>query len=127
MQSIGGIIRIVGIENVKIGRFTAAVSGSQSITGVGFKPKILIFFASSWSSTYPISSYGFDDGTDHYCLYFTGVEVTGADDEERSIHLLRDDSNSILGYVSSMDNDGFTVNWTVVGDISAEVVYLAMK
>lgn len=131
--------------NVKIGSFAQPSStGNQAVTGVGFKPKLVIFMMNQltadgdttnakWGIGFGVSA------TDRY--YMAGCAKnarTGSDSGDRQ------DNTRVIGCVTSvaggagfdpttdceadfvtMDNDGFTVNWTTVDATAREVVYWA--
>jgi len=119
-----------GIGNVKIGYFTRTPSegpGVQSITGVGFKPKVVIFFAGGPSGTYRTGSFGFDDGINAHCIGQPGDSDSNDEVPDISIQCFIDPTNSIYGRITSMDDDGFTITWTQIGNGECWVKYLAMK
>jgi len=118
-----------GIANVKIGYFTRNAGGSQSVTGVGFKPKAVIFFAVSEgvAPSYLEASWGFDDGTVHHCTYNRGDAVSPLMLDTESVVAWDDDTSILVGHITSMDADGFTMAWTLTGARSVDVVYLAIK
>jgi hypothetical protein len=99
----------------KVGTFTknmADASGSQSYTGVGFKPAAVVFFAGVNGSTG--DSKGADDGTasgyaaDDYADV-AGGQAAGAG---ASIVIVPAAGKSYSGKIASMDADGFTIAWT---------------
>lgn len=118
---------------IKIGSFTidtATLSGSQSITGVGFKPSNVIFLASI--SLTAQMSIGFDNGVNAYSIYQDAT--AGADRVDRTVNRsirLEQVSGSIyyLGYISSLDSDGFTITWTKGGAKTgtATIFYIAFR
>jgi len=125
IASIGAML--MGIEKVKVGYFTRNTSGAQSITGVGFKPKIVIFFAGGPSGTYRTGSFGFDDGVNPHCIGQPGDTDSNDDVSGESIQCFTSEGNTIYGHITSMDADGFTITWTQVGTGECWVKYLAMK
>ena len=116
-----------GILNVAVGTGTRNASGDQAITGLGFTPKVVIFFARATGGTYQIQSSGFDDGTNHRCIYFLGTTVDVGKHDSFSILLYKDIGNVAYGVISSLDADGFTITWTLSGTLTADFKYLAMK
>ncbi len=115
---------------VKIGSFTrATTTGTQAVTGVGFKPSHIIFIANLPSSDQ--MSIGFDDGTAHLALYdSSGISLhTYNNLSTDSIVLLVNVSTAYQGQVQSLDADGFTVDWVLTGAISstANVSYIAFR
>src|SRR3990167_1863853 len=105
--------------------FKKTSTGNQSIAGVGFQPKALIFYWTrqakpGFNATSSIGI-GFVSGTsneraiswteeDNAATSVTGLRVS----ESRAIILLSQ-STPVLGSqaeLASMDSDGFTLNWT---------------
>ena len=105
--------------------FKKTSTGNQSIAGVGFQPKALIFYWTrqakpGFNATSSIGI-GFVSGTsneraiswteeDNAATSVTGLRVS----ESRAIILLSQ-STPVLGAqaeLASMDSDGFTLNWT---------------
>jgi hypothetical protein len=117
---------------LKIGSFTRDIStatGTQAVSGVGFKPSVILFIQGQSGGT-PNASIGFSDGTSHYsvlsdyhtagtwhagtfCIYYYGS--TGP--------------ISYTGTVSSLDADGFTVSWIKTGSPTGTIFiyYLALR
>jgi hypothetical protein len=115
---------------------TPAATGSQVYTGVGFQPQAVIFFATKQTAT------GFAAG---YCIGFgcatsasarksltissfdnhTGAALAGRA-ANTAIELQSVDPSSSLKVdadLSSLDADGFTLNWTTVDAANAYIVH----
>lgn len=111
---------------IKIGTGTRNASGSQVIADVGFKASVLIFFAISEDSGIGLLSWGFDDGTTHYCVCITNdfgeVHILTT----HSIDIRAGVGSYIRGYVSTISDIGFTIEWVklIAGD--AIFIYLAL-
>lgn len=118
---------VAGIQNVIVGYNTRVASGEQEITGLGFKPKIVLFAASVIGGTYQVFSIGFDDGTNHMSIDFFGTTVNVTPDQNFSVYVYRDADHYIYGRVTSLDADGFTMTWTQVGGSGCSFIYLAMR
>jgi len=116
-----------GITNVKIGYITRNAPGVQSITGVGFKPKVVIFIAGGPSGTYRTGSYGFDDGVSPHCIAQPGDTDSNDEVSGYSIQCMTSEPNTIYGRITSMDDDGFTITWEQAGAGECWVKYLAMR
>lgn len=146
-------VRIVGSDGVELdvgldvksakGSFTTPAStGYDSITGVGFQPKAVIFWAvprTDESAGSDASHFiGFSDGSTDRASGIKsedGVNDTGRGQEDYAIFLRNvDTSNLAIATVSSFDSDGFTLNYTTTNsgyyihyiafggdDLSAEV------
>jgi len=126
-----------GVTNVKIGGTTweitspgTPVTEDVAVTGLGFKPKILIIVALATSEavtpTYQVFNVGFDDGVDHRCQYIRGDTVI-PEFGEQSACLFIDDNNYARCHVISLDGDGFTLRWEGLGTLAVTLTYLAMK
>lgn len=99
----------------KVGSTTrdlTTATGSQSVTGSGFTPRLAVFIGAQDNNAR--MSIGFDDGTNRLSLSFDDagnkwqVETTvsiapgsGADKQ--------------VAYVTSFDSDGFSLSWTKTG------------
>jgi len=116
-----------GIAKIKIGNGTRLGGGSQAITGLGFKPKIVIFLGYTFGGVNRAESYGFDDGVTHHCMVGAGQNVDMGFNTTKSIDVEKDVSNYLLGYISSMDADGFTITWSLTGAVTGYFMYLAMR
>jgi hypothetical protein len=111
------------------GRDTSTASGSQGVTGVGFTPKAVIFFAVQQGTSEV--SIGFDDGVaplDIYNNHGAAADTWGVD-TSFSITALESGTAFYQGKVSSFDSDGFTIAWTKTGSPTGtlQVNYLALR
>jgi hypothetical protein len=123
-------VTIAGVTmQVKTGNFTrdtSLASGTQAITGVGFQPKVIIFFGGEGSTDE--MSWGWSDGTSH-----TAWASDGANYGPRTGAAIADLQNSSIdmyeGSVQSMDADGFTISWTKTGSPTGtiNINYLALR
>jgi hypothetical protein len=116
----------------KIGSFTrdtTTASGTQAVTGVGFKPRLILFhYAQNVSNEMGVGS---DNGTDKQNLRYDPSEVAWRLNTSFSIF----DSQNVgtpttyVGLVSSMDADGFTITWTKNGTPTGTLTiqYTAIK
>jgi hypothetical protein len=115
----------------KVGTLTrdmSLASGNQPVTGVGFKPAAVIFFAGVQAGTG--DSKGIDDGTtsgyaaDDYADVAGGQAVgTGV-----SIVIVPAAGKAYSGKIASIDADGFTIAWTRTSTPTGtiNVTYLAI-
>ena len=105
-----------GVEKIKVDTFdrdTAVASGTQVITGVGFKPSYIVLNAGQNGTTK--YSMGYDDGTTKFCWHNQGASGTVW---ERAAELVRVDTTGVNyyhGHIQSFDSDGFTIVWTKTG------------
>jgi hypothetical protein len=116
--------------STKVGSFTrdtATASGSQAITGVGFRPKAVVFLASQGSTKE--MSVGFSDASSNLCIF---QQSTAGNFTTNSAAITLDESTGVSAYVgsiSSFDSDGFTISWTRTGTPTgtATVYYMALR
>ncbi len=112
-------------------RDTSLSSGSQAITGIGFKPRAIIFLAIQPSSTE--ASWGFSDGgiDEDKSLYdnHQNAPDTYSATGGQSILLSESAANIYSGNIDSFDADGFTFAWTKTGSPTgtANILYLAIR
>jgi hypothetical protein len=127
---------IAGSTAFKVGTFTrvmSVASGNVAYTGVGFKPKAVLFLATVTNGTVATTSKGVDDGTSRFALI--GFTTTGDDagftSSSAAISLFDDTSsaNTNTAVVASFDADGFTLTWTKAGTptTTANIGYLALR
>ena len=116
----------------KVGTFTrdtSLASGTQAVTGVGFTPKAVIFFAAV--DTTSRFSVGFDDGTNSYLI--TDREGIAAATwrvlSTFSIEMVTNGSDIYQGEITTLGTDGFTITWTKIGTPTgtATIFYLALR
>lgn len=109
-------------------RNLVTASGTQAITGVGFRPKA-VFLIAGVSGTNAFSA-GFDNAVNSSSGYnqiagggLWSVSTPG------SVSLITGLSDQQVASVSSMDIDGFTLNWSKTGSPTgiATVTFLAMR
>ncbi len=125
--------KVLNEVRFKVGSFTRDVSvasGTQAITGVGFKPSSVIFSANI--GTTPAASWdGFDDGTVHTTMadYSFGSADTYNVYTDRSIELITAAGKEYSGLISSIDSDGFTITWTKTSTPTgtATIIYMAFR
>ena len=118
----------------QVGSFTrdmSLASGSQAVTGVGFKPRAVLFLAGQASPGGAGMSIGFDNGSTK-AVAFDQDQIS--DDTYQlstgsSIFEILTASNYYQGNISSLDADGFTISWTKTGSPTGTLTipYLAMR
>ena len=94
-------------------RNSGSASGTQAITGVGFRPSTIIFFAAI--DTVSCQGIGFTDATNGRCVWIDNVYGSGGASYAVAIYYLRTiagNGATHTAVISSMDADGFTLNWT---------------
>lgn len=115
----------------KAGSFTrdiSTASGSQAVTGVGFKPRALLVFAVVDNTSQ--MSVGMADGTtDNSVADRNGVSANQYAASGNLIELIVSGAAQYSGTLSSFDNDGFTISWTKTGSPTgtATCYYMAYR
>lgn len=124
----------------KVGSFQLnTVTGNKSVTGLGFQPKLLIFFHTpdtvdivnqtanhNWAM-------GATDGTNQFALCTFSANGNSVGESAYGAHCL---TNCIVGSIDSvtswrativsMDGDGFTINQPTAPPVGVRVGYLAL-
>ena len=122
-----------GTLSVKAGSFTGSGStGNQSITGVGFQPKVVLFRYNMATSTGSASDsvIGFGVGISSGDRRTSGdysnnnVSTSSHAAWNQDTYVIYTPSGSSRADFVSMDSDGFTINW--VTSSSMVVQYLAL-
>lgn len=110
----------LGIEPTTIacGQFTidtATASGSQAVTGVGFKPQGIIFFATQEATSE--ASWGCTDGTTNRSFFDDDVDGDGTYATYDDFCIFAQQSAGVYytGSLALMGSDGFTIIWTKNG------------
>lgn len=121
------------MNEVKVSSFTrntATASGTQAVTGIGFKPRA-VFFIAAQDSVVGELSFGFDDGVTPRAVrdYFNVTPDAWETFGTYSISILEGAGKEYEGNVDSFDSDGFTIDWTRTGAPvgTVTVIYLAIK
>lgn len=116
----------------KMGSFTrdvSSASSTQTVTGVGFTPKRVIFLMALAAGTIPEASIGMDDGTTAQSIAFNGSSNFRA----QTFSLVYNQTNNVdftTGVIQSFNSDGFVINWVKTGSPSANtmtIYYLAFQ
>lgn len=134
-MAIKSLLRFLEANRVAVGSFTrdkALASGNQAVEGLGFKPRVVIFFM-AYSSA-PEASWGLDDGSisaNSGCVAddFNVTPNSYVVADTYSIYARSGGGANYRGYISSLDVDGFTITWnrilTPTGTITIQ--YIAYK
>ena len=101
---------------------TTTASGDQSFTGVGFTPKMIVFFMSDTGCI----SQGMDSITQQHCSYARTGGAVGYDNSNSIFYY--NGTDSYKGKIKSFDADGFTISWVRTNSPAAtiNVMYLAI-
>lgn len=96
-------------------RDLTTATGTQAITGLGFKPTHVIITANLLGNA--AASLGFDDAASSTCIYndHNDSANTWGNSATKSIILATTGAASYQGLIQSMDSDGFTLSWTKNG------------
>lgn len=129
------------LTNYKLGTLTdSGATGNQTISGVGFQPDTVLFFAGKYStepldqSTNGAAMFGFAKSSSQRGVVSwrskSGANPQVAKHRQSTskciISLTDSGVFAEADYVSS-DSDGFTVNYTTAGGASGSMYYLALK
>jgi len=94
-------------------RDTSIGSGTQSITGLGFKPRAVIFISTINSTDF--ASWGFDTLSLKREIHSSGDSDDFAGGGASSIRVTESaGSIDLRANITSIDSDGFTLTWTLV-------------
>ncbi len=126
----------------KVGSFnksTATAPASQSITGVGFQPRVVLlssFQDVAQASPVVETRYGIgaSDGTTHGASAFidaNGLATTLVKSIDKTSKVFIKVNNNTPAIdaeadLSSLDSDGFTLNWTTNDAVVTQILYLAL-
>lgn len=135
LMCTGSAWKTIGLHapSFKIGNFArdmSTASGTQAVTGVGFKPRAVVFLATEGSTGQ--ASIGFDlAGSARGSIYNNHVasaDTWGRSGTSYSIFASQLGA-SHAGGVTSLDADGFTVSWVKSGSSTGTLTidYLAMR
>jgi len=106
-----GLEFAAGSKYIEASRDMATDSGTQAITGVGFKPSAAIIFA--YMSGLGKASWGLLGPGGRNALYISSGVFSAT--FGNIVYIKQDASNYNYATLSSLDTDGLTLNWTKVG------------
>ena len=117
----------------KLGSFTrdtSVASGTQAVTGVGFKAKVVVFLMQHAATAG--ASIGVDNATTVFSIInnHNGTANTWNNSGAESIFDVQSGTLDYRGHISTMDADGFTISWTRTGTTPSgtiTVYYLALR
>ena len=130
---------LFGPVTTQAGYFTrnmTTAAGSQAVTGVGFKPRAIIFYSNRANTS--DMAMGFtsiiNTAADNYTqgvVYDRNATSAGTYQNSTSYISVVDQGsgNTHLGRIASMDSDGFTITWSKTGSPTGtlEITYLAIQ
>jgi hypothetical protein len=127
-----------------VGSFTIPTAGgtpvSKSITGVGFQPKLVLFFGTTQSSDADVSTQstnialtltilGFAVDSTHRAVIFSDDDGSASVRAPDSTLCIKSQVSSVITYAAdfvSMDADGFTLSFTTINATAYIVNYMAI-
>ena len=114
------------LGRVKIGSNTRDAAGDQVITGVGFQSSVVLFLSVDAVGANQNWSIGFDNGiiSHNIARQFDGTTVE--QNSPYSLFVARGIGNKILGRISNIDSDNFTITWDLSGACVVDFVYLCL-
>lgn len=113
----------------KLLTFTRDVSlagSAQSVTGAGFKPRVVLFLANvNGTSAMSVGAY---DGTNSYCVFDDSVDAAGsyAISTTKAAFLATAGGSSGQMVGTTLDADGFTVTWGKAGVAAGTATMFAL-
>jgi hypothetical protein len=117
----------------KIGTFTrdtSVASGDVAYTGVGFKPRLVLFLDGQLAGGSQ-ASIGFDTVSARGALYNNSAVSAGAWLVNTAFAIYSEQNGGVnhIGVVASFDADGFTITWTKNGASTGThtIIYLALR
>ena len=112
---------------VKIGNSSRDTTGVQVISGVGYRPSVIIFFACNDDPTLQEFSCGFGTETDSMCMYYSESDSEMRLNLLNALHIESVDPGRLLAQITTLDADGFTLNWTGVPALPTVIfIYLCL-
>lgn len=108
------------------GYFQRLSAGYEVVTGLGFAPKAITFYAADNQALQQNFSWGSDDGSNHQCVYAADDMSYNTFGISYSIMCRRTSSNFIYGLVDAFSSDGFTVRFWITGSVRVNVIWTAM-
>lgn len=119
------------LDKVAVGNITInSGTGTQSFTGVGFTPRLLILFGTEGSDgSVGRLMIGASDGTNEYAACIRADSTDGQRNSGTTLYRLLNDNDGTAdatGTLDSFDSDGFTIDRTASAGISITLGYIAI-
>lgn len=113
---------------VKVGTFTGrTTTGATAVTGVGFRPRLIqISLLHPNNTSRAITGYGYYDGTSVWCCYVDTSDVRSSTSNIIEWYSNTSSAQQIAS-PTSLDSDGFTVNFTTVNGTAYTYGYIAYR
>jgi hypothetical protein len=142
--AIYGYVALGGSAVYNVFNFSGrTTNGLQAVTGVGFKPQAIVMFSNGQSASNSLIRTG-----DHLLTGAATATVTGSTCHwipsssssttmplqgfsDEAVYIKRDETGVTnlvsVGYWSSFDTDGFTLNWTSTDGVANHIVGFAIR
>ncbi len=111
---------------VFIGSSMRNSAGNQVIAGIGFESSIIIFLATDTTIGNLNWSVGVDQDTAKGCMYQFDNGVSIGISTTYGLFIRRGAVNSLVGQITTIGADGFTLNWTLAGACAVDFIYLCL-
>ena len=133
--SLKGVWTSCGVFN----KSTGGAPASQAVTGIGFQPTLLMLqsvMAVTSGTRDPHARFvlGASDGTNERCNTWKSEDGVANSNvvaivKETKIIQISDNNSSVIqaeADLTSFDDDGFTLDWTINNGVATEIVYFAL-
>lgn len=111
---------------VKLGNNIRSTIGDQVIEGVGFLSAVIIIIAADGDSLEANMSIGISTSIDQDVIAIAKDGTGSYFNNGKCVFIQKDVSNFIIGVISTVSNDGFTITWTLTGARSVKFAYLCL-
>lgn len=125
---------------VKVGQFTKSTTAgatTQTVSGVGFTPKVVIFYGTSSPASYASRNfqifYGFDNAVGKYSISIASEDAQGTSNcgtSQGSSYSIRfvavDATTPVKAYISSFTADGFNLTYDANDTNGHTIYYMAI-
>lgn len=133
-QRVAELERIVSqTPRVKVGSITiSSGTGTQAFTGVGFRPRLVLFFGTAQGASATVGTLmvgaASDSGAYASCVRADAADGNRASSANAYAVLTNNDATiDARGNLHSFDADGFTLNRTVSAGVAIELGYIAIS
>jgi len=121
----------LGTGQSYVGSFTrdiATASGNQTISGVGFRPRMIFFHVAQDDGN--VASWGFCDSAASGSTFNKDTVLAGTFGYNASlIKVVKGAADTYTGVLSTFNDDGFVISWTKAGSPTGTITcsYIAIK
>ena len=114
------------LTGVYIGNSTRNAGGTQVISDVGFQPSIVIFLSADDTQANMNHSIGFDNVTARGVMYQFDNGTQASSGLTWCIAIRRGVGNALTAVLTSLDTNGFTLTWALVGAVTVDFTYICL-